>query len=708
MVICRPLKYHRQSIFIDKNGIILERTKGFKKYIKEKIDDIKGFNIEEILNLSIKDLKKNKTGKAMIDNKTVFAMYSKLKIHGSSLRIVSLYNEEESLSENSQEKDLKLLSENLELSERQNIYMENTSSSKMNEETLLFENKPENDKSQSSTYSIAYMKRINQLGNQCTKSIRFFKIILILSVIITQITIVILSNMSFLIFAKLSISKQLSQRAINILGETKYLITSLGDLSGMAQVSYSLGSLSDIPLTLSQFNQAYDKLYSLSHYYKQYSDIWSNCLDSDVLFSSKIPVVFIYNKTKNYEYLTMYNYILKTLKVSQLFYDKVINETYDINEYVLFLEYNAFGKASTYLHNELGNIMICEQNKIHELNQNKIMLILLGFGILAVSGGMMLPFIFYTQKKMNLLWNQIKKTAVEDSINFKRLCVERLNHYHKTHNYSVIKVTKKQKDRVLTFSYTYKYVWRILSLIILGSSYYIISNFYFYENFQFLLDKKPDIIYNLVTARIRVTTLNFIDRNYLMHKLHFDFIGMSPEFAPINSDYLAYHIETSDKLKYSMRQFALSKYGEIRTKTVFDLLFSEVKNTANILKTGVYPGVFCNIIESYYIVLSGDHQIYPIIVVYLGNIAQIGKTLEVLIDEAQSWSEIIIMRYLNLYLAFALGFSVLMFILYAAVYYPFLLMQGKKVKAIEHIAEVVILSNISNSNTVTGLNKVKK
>ncbi|OMJ89575.1 hypothetical protein SteCoe_8281 [Stentor coeruleus] len=708
MITCKPLKYHRQSVVIDKNGIILERTKGFKKYIKENIEDVKGFNVEEILNLSIKDLKRNKTEKIMIDDKIVFAMYTKLSIYGCTLRVVSIYNDEESFSENLQEKEIKLFSENFDFSEKQNVYMENTSSSKINEETRLFESKPENEKSQSSTYSIAYMKKINQLGNQCTKSIRFFKIILILSVIITQITIVILSNMSFLIFAKLSINKQLSQRAINILGETKYLLTSLGDLSGMAYISYSLGSLSDIPLTISQFNQAYNKLYNLTYYYKQYSDIWSNCLDSEVLFSQRIPVIIIQNKTARYEYLTMYNYILKTLQIANLFYDEVINETYNINEYVLFLEYNAFGKASKYLHNELGNIMKCEQSKVEELNENKIMLIVLGFGILAVSGGMMLPFIFYTQKKMNLLWNQIKKTAVEDSIGFKKLCAERLKYYHKTHNYSVAKITQNQKARVLLFSYTYKYVWRILSLIILGSSYYIISNFYFYENFQFLLDKKPDIIYNLVTARVRVATLNFIDRNYLMHNLHLDIIGISPEYVPINPDYLSYHIETSEKLKYSMNQFALLKYGEIRTKKVFDLLFTEVQNTTNILRTGVYPAIFCNIIESYYIVLSRNPMIYPIIVVYLGNIAQIGKTLEVLIDEAQSWSEIIIMRYLNLYLSFALGFSVLMFMLYAAVYYPFLLTQGKKVKALEHIAEVVVVSNISNSNNSGGLNKGKK
>ncbi|OMJ66166.1 hypothetical protein SteCoe_35644 [Stentor coeruleus] len=699
----RPLKCKRQSAIIDKKGIILEITRGFAKYINKEVADVKGFNIEKVLELDLGNLKKKKSDKIENGNTTIYVLYMKKVVDDVCLRVISICKEEESLSENTQERSSKVIfDKELEETEKKVFYLDSSYSGKINQDTLLFNSKTDQEKSSSNSHSIAYLKKITIVATQCTKSIRFFKIILILSIIIIT-----LSNISFLIFAKFSIEKQLSHKAINILGETISILASLGDISGMAQVAFSAGSLKNTPLSFNQFIGEYNKLYNLTHYYKKNSDTWSYCLNSEVLFSSKIPVVIISNKTYGYEFMTMYNYLLKTLKNSEFFMNEVYRKTFKFNDQVLFLEYNGFGKAAFYLKNQLKNVLECEHGKVRELIEYKKILIGFSIGVLAISGAMMLPFLFFTQKKMNILWNQIKKIAVEESIFFKKLCLERLKTIHKSKNYSIKRITQKQKTRILSFSYTYKYAWRLLSLFILGSSYYIISNYYFYDKFSFLLEKKPDFIFNLVNARVKISTLSFIDRNYLMSSWNFDFAGLSPDFLPISTDYSAKHIQNTEQLKSIMNHFALLEYGELKSQAIFDLFFKQVENTSNILMTGVYAGVLNNIIESHYITYSHDPNLNPIVIIYMENIRYIGYALKTIVDEAQDWSEIVIRKYLNMYVAFAIGFSVVMFILYAAVYYPFLHLQGKKVKALEYMAKVVALSNISNSSSV-GLSKVKK
>ncbi|OMJ89574.1 hypothetical protein SteCoe_8280 [Stentor coeruleus] len=698
----RPLKCKRESVIIDKKGEILEITRGFCKHINEEVTNIKGFNIEKILKLDLKKLKENKSDKTEIGNKTIYILYTKKVIDTIILRVVSICKEEESSSYNSQEKSCNILFDKSSEEKNKIFNKENSFTTNNTQCILLINSKADHEKSSSNSYSISYLKKISEISTQCTKSIEIFKIILIIS-----ICIIILSNISFLIFAKLSIENELSRKAINILGETISILTSLGDISGMAQVAYSAGSLKNTPLSFNQFIENYNKLYNLTHYYKENSDTWSHCLDSEVFFSPNIPVVVIGDKMYGYEFLTMYDYLIKTLKKSEFFINEVYKKTFLFNDQVLFLEYNAFGKASFYLNNELDNVLKCEHSKLQDLVENKQIIIGFSIGILAISGVMMLPFLFYTQKKMNFLWNQIKKIAVEESIFFKQLCLERLKTIHKSKNYSIKKITQNQKNRIILFSYTYKYAWRLLSFFILGVSYYIISNYYFYEKFSFLLNKKPDFTYKVVNAQVKVATLSFIDRNYLMSSWNFDFAGLSPNFLPISTDYSYKHIKISNELISIMNDFAFHEYGDFRSQTVFDLLFTKVQNTSNILITGVYAGVLNNILESHYITYSHDPKIDPIFRLYMANIVNISNTLITISDEAENWSEILIRENLDLYIAFAIGFSIFVFILYAAVYYPFLRMQRKKVETLEYMAKVVALSNISNSSN-TEINKAKK
>ncbi|OMJ91861.1 hypothetical protein SteCoe_5538 [Stentor coeruleus] len=701
MFVFKPLNMQRQSVIVDKKGIILERTEGFAEFIGNNID-VRGFSIEKLLKIKFSYLKINKVTEITVKNVIVFVMYNKTKVNNVLVRIISLHKSEESYKESTKNMNVKFIS-NIEYRTkvRKSTVSENKSINKTNEETMLFDMKLDNDKSTSNSHSIIPLKKINLLSNQCKRSIRFFKITLILSIIV-----VILTNISFLIFAKLSIEKELSQNALDILGQTMYIITSLGDISSMIQV-FIPRNLLGIPSCMIFFNQTYIQLKNITHYYEHNTDMWTHCLDTKVLFSSNIPIASVKNNTYTYEYMTMYDFLQETLIRAEHFINEITAETYDINEDVLFLEFNAFGKASKYIQNELQNIVTCEKTSISKLIETKKILIGFGIGMLAVCGGMLLPFIFYTQRKLNLLWNQVKKAAIEDSTTFRELCVERLESTHNSLNYIIGATTQNQRNRVVYFSYQYKYLWRLLLLIIFGSCYYLISNYYFYDNFQLFLYKKPDVIYNLIFARTRTTSLNFIIKNYGVQQWYMDPRFKSPNFVPITTDYTTDLIITSRELIKNLNTFVKPGLDDLRSNSLFNVFFQQVQSSSGIMRTGIYAGILNTIIESFYIAYSLDPLVYQLVAVYYENIVQIGYQIEDTLKEAQSWMKTLVRQYLNMYLIFAVAFSVILLVIYAVLYYPFLYMQEKKVKALEYVAEIVISSNTANSNKANLLVNVK-
>ncbi|OMJ91862.1 hypothetical protein SteCoe_5539 [Stentor coeruleus] len=708
MFIFRPLNIQNHSIIVDKKGIILERTEGVDEFIGDNMD-VRGFGIENILNISLDDLKKLKNIESYTKNSVIYATYNKIKVNNTSMRIVILYKNEGSYKESIYEINVKFdKSVEYKQKAKKNSRLENNNPSGNNEETLLFDTKLENDKSSSFSDFTVPMKKINVLSNQCRRSIKFLKITLIISVIFIQIIIVILSNIAFLIFAKFTIEEELSQKSLEILGETLYLITSLGDISSMIQ-SFIPVNQEAIPPSMIFFNHSLSQIKNLTHYYEHNTNTWSYCFDSNIFFSSIIPISSVKNNTYSYSYMTMYNFLLETIKKSEHFTKEITAKTYDINEDVLFLEFNAFGKASKYINNQLNTIVVCEKHNIKKLVETKKILIGFGIGILAICSIILLPFILYTQRKMNLMWNQVKKAAIEDSITFKKLCVERLESTHNSLNYTIGITTQNQKDRVVYFSYQYKYLWRLFLLAILGSCYYLISNYYFYDNFQFILDKKPEFIYNLIMARTRIPTLNFLIKNYDLNQLNLDPQFMSPNFAPLSTDYTSILLEVSDELARNLKIIIQPEFEKLRSDSFYKTLFRQVQNCTGIMRTGIYAGVLNTIIETFYIGYSIDYRhivdftIFNIIGNYYANIVKIGNEIEDNLVEAQKWIKTIVFIYLDMYLMFAVVFSGILLIIYAVVYYPFLYAQEKNVSTLEYVASIFISSNTSNSNKTTSV-----
>ncbi|OMJ65248.1 hypothetical protein SteCoe_38700 [Stentor coeruleus] len=347
---------------------------------------------------------------------------------------------------------------------------------------------------------------------------------------------------------------------------------------------------------------------------------------------------------------------------------------------------------------ELKYIVNCDKDFVRDLTETKQILIGLGIGVLVICGGVLLPFIFYTQKKMNLLWNQIKKSAIEDSKIFMELCVDRLETLHKAYNFSITQTTQKQKDRIVYFSYKYNYLWRLVLLALLGSCYYLISNYCFYDNIEFLLNKKPELYYNIIFARARTTSLNFFARNYAVEQMLIDPQHMSPNFVSISTDYNEKLQYNTEELLKNLNEFVKPGFKELRSNKIVKSLFSQVQDSSGIMRAGIYAGVFNTIFESFYIGFSVDYhksidsQFFQVIELYYKNIVELGHGMEHIFEDAQNWSITIITRYLNSYIIFAIVFSVALLIIYAVLYYPFLHTQEKKVQALDFFAGIFLNS----------------
>ena len=313
LCICKPIDNKRGVVMIEKDGTILHYNEMFMHLIGLDYD-LRGWNIDVVANIDFKSLKHRKNLRVRMNHCRSLAAYFKFKMADTVIRYLHFYESEASYKEHSvnngylaQAKVTNKVSFQID-DETMHVHCENEIFSTRNEmHSTGDQQMPLVSKSEGHSSNMT-LKRMTLCAQQSIKALRYFKIILFISVTITQILIVVVSCLAILTYIVISIDSSVSQTSIDTLGSALYLFANLGDFSSVIQLCIP-GFPNLIPIFLAQFSQSLNALQAIQSNFTQYNSQWDHCGVSEKLFQDIIPVHEIANSTRVLRFRNMIDFM---------------------------------------------------------------------------------------------------------------------------------------------------------------------------------------------------------------------------------------------------------------------------------------------------------------------------------------------------------------------------------------------------------------
>ena len=364
------------------------------------------------------------------------------------------------------------------------------------------------------------------------------------------------------------------------------------------------------------------------------------------------------------------------------------NKTYDFNEDVMFLEFNGLGKAADVILEAINGITRCASSNDSQLYTIQMTMIGFGMGVLALACLILVPFIYSIQKSQNRLWNQIKNISRDQTSNYKKLCTDRLKDFHSICGLSN-NLTKLKKPFTLNFLYSLRYLKRISLFILLGTSYYIITYFAYFTEFDKILVQRPDLLGKIVISKTEVTRLMFWSRNAgsTSHSIS----TYSPQFYPMDTDYMSVLASTASGLQSIMKSLVNSDYSSVIDQNTHSSLFEFISGELPILNYGVHSASANIAFEANYLAVSKLHDSLQLQRYYDG-IMEIGNQLENIFYDVIQYSHRNTQSVLTSYIVFCCMFSVAFILLYFLGFYFFMKDEEKKNRELMNLAKIMIAS----------------
>jgi hypothetical protein len=143
---------------------------------------------------------------------------------------------------------------------------------------------------------------------QSITSIKYFKRILLTSVIYKQIIIISLSNSFILIYFSLKINYLISDKSASILGETYYSIANLANDNLLFQ-KYLPNQPSAVMEYIITFNSTRIGLQDTLNNYTSFNSDWSICTESEILFENSIPTLIMQGSGHLITFMNIFDFI---------------------------------------------------------------------------------------------------------------------------------------------------------------------------------------------------------------------------------------------------------------------------------------------------------------------------------------------------------------------------------------------------------------
>lgn len=361
------------------------------------------------------------------------------------------------------------------------------------------------------------------------------------------------------------------------------------------------------------------------------------------------------------------------------------------------MQFNGLGKAGEYLNKVLNEITLCRQNQVKEFSDSKVYLIILGAGMLIACILILIPFAFYLQNKLNLLWNEIKNSVLNENNSLKQVCLDRLETVHNKKD--IPEFTKKslQKDKIIQFAYAKKYLLRTSILLIVGSIFYLLSNYVFFAKLEEMLSKRPLLLNNLVSSRINLSRLDYWGKQVITKDLGIDIIIRYQEFIPISVNYDRELEEAAVLLHKNSFQILSNNYQVLLSEDLWNGFVAGIPNSLDVVKYGTISLIENLIFEIHYIgygkLLIGE--IVDLYLKFYNNTVYYGLISEDIFQKVAEHSKSVIYTFLSTYVFFSIWFSIIVVFMHAFFYYPFFTNEQRKVENMDEISKVLVCISTS-------------
>ena len=361
------------------------------------------------------------------------------------------------------------------------------------------------------------------------------------------------------------------------------------------------------------------------------------------------------------------------------------------------MQFNGLGKASNYIENILSQVVECEKNQITNLANSITIFIVIGAIVLTICMITVIPFAYFIENRVNLLWNQMKYISNQDQNTFKQIYIERLEKVHKS--FGVIENIEKKfvGTNKIHFFYALKYIQRVSVFFIIGGCFYLISNYTFFVKFEKLLINRPQMLLDVIITRTYISKLDYWTKEVISRHVR-DVNDYYPDYSPISNDFSSELEIVIGKLKLANSQMKNNDFAELFGKNLLTLLLEEVNDNVANFKFGINSAIKIMVLDSYYIASSNvtDPSILEIYSNFYQTVENLGALNEEIFKEAISHSKSVINQNINNYTVFCVFYSILLLMMFLVFYYPFFTLEKNKIMWMEKLSNL-----ISSKNTVS-------
>lgn len=352
------------------------------------------------------------------------------------------------------------------------------------------------------------------------------------------------------------------------------------------------------------------------------------------------------------------------------------------------LQVNGLGQSIDFINLVLEKIARCQTNQATSLAYIKIYVIVVGVFVLGICILLTIPFVIFLQNRLNLLWNQIRTISQKNSNSLIDVCNHRLEEFHdiKDTNNKVLEISRSS----IKFNYTTKYLIRLSVFLIIGSVFYITSNYIFYVKFESFLSNRPQILYKLIMMRISLTKLDYWTKEVTGFQ---SFKLLYPNYVPLSSDFLKKLSDTAHDLQTNTQSLLNPGYLELMGSSFYNSYLVDPLNSTSILEYGYYSSIQNIIFESLYISYSKDPNIVTIYIKFYESARKLGIKNEEFFQSINSYSKSVIQNYLQIFIMFSCFFCSLLLTFYFIYYYSLFLPEEKKINRLEFVSKIISSSS---------------
>ena len=340
----------------------------------------------------------------------------------------------------------------------------------------------------------------------------------------------------------------------------------------------------------------------------------------------------------------------------------------------------------------LEQIVACQQVQASQLSTSSGILICIGITVICICIFVLVLFSYYVQNRLNLLWNQIKRASIDKDNDLRQVCIDRLERVHDEVGLLEVLDKKSSEDKRIQFNYVRKYCLRLVILVILGTVFYLISNYVFYLSFEDMMGKRPVMLLHLLNLRINLSKLHFWATETFVATVNIDLRYLYPTYIPLSTDYKTDLQAIINSLQSDSQAMISSGYEQLLGQGILQSFIHESSNNSTLLNYGSISAIANLGFEAYYIAFSGDPNILAIFLEFFANIRSLDSENANTFQQVFISSKNIIRDMMNNFMTFTICYCLLILLVYAGFYYPFFTLEQKKIIAMAEISKILASS----------------